>query len=119
MNRKNILIIMGFLALISLLAITSISLQNLQNDFRLFNSYVGYIFHILSVKNFQDNQGQGQFDVAELVVGNEEGFCESVEGFWAEDTRECLNITERYCRMITGSMTIDEETGKLGNCVLK
>ena len=102
-----------------LLLIISFALFNAQKELRLFSNYVGYTFHILSVKNFQNNQGAGQFDVAELVVGNEDGYCKSVDGFWVESTRECLNISERYCRMITGSMIIDEQTGKLGNCILK
>lgn len=94
-----------------------VTLQINQKDFRLYSNYMTYTFHVLSIKNFQDNQEQ--FDVAELVVGNEKGYCESIEGFWNEDTRECLNVSEIHCRMITGSMINDKETGKLGNCILK
>ena len=117
MNKKNILIITSFAILIGLLIITNITLYQTQNDFKLFSNYIGYTLHVLSIKNYQDSEEQ--FDISELVVGNEKGFCESVEGFWVEETRECLNISERYCRMITGSMTIDQETNTMGNCILK
>ena len=117
MNKKNILIITGFVVLSVLLIITSISLHQTQNDFRIFTNYIGYVFHVLSIKNFQDSKDH--FDISELVVGKEKGFCESVDGVWVEDTRECLNISEIYCRMITGNMTVEQETNKFGNCILK
>ena len=99
------------------LIITSITLYQTQNDFRIISNHIGYVFHVLSIKNYQDSKDQ--LDISELVVGYEKGFCESVDGVWVEGTRECLNISEIYCRMITGSMTVEQETNKLGNCILK
>lgn len=108
---------MGFVILSVLLIITAITLHHTQNDFRIFTNYIGYVFHVLSIKNFQDSKDH--FDISELVVGKEKGFCESVDGVWVEGTRECLNISEKYCRVITGSMTVEQETNKFGNCILK
>lgn len=117
MNKKNILIITGFVILIVLLLGTYLALFNLQKDFRIMDNFMGYTIHVLSIKNYE--KGHDAFDLKELVVGKEKGYCESVEGFWNESTRECLNIHERHCRLITGSMEINNETGKMGNCILK
>lgn len=117
MNKKNILIILGFVILGTLFATTLFALYELQNDFIIMNNFIGYTIHLLSIKNYEN--GQDAFDLTELVVGKEKGYCEAVQGFWNEETRECLHIHEKHCRLITGSMTLDEQTGKLGNCILK
>lgn len=117
MNKKNILIITGIGILFTLLIITSIALVNTQKELRLLDNFVGYTIHQLSIKNYE--KGYDVFDLKELVVGNEKGYCEAVEGLWNEETRECLNIHEKYCRLITGSIKIEDESGKMGNCILK
>ena len=117
MNKKNILIIIGLGVLLTLLVITSFILSNTQKDLRIFNEFYGYTFHQLSIKNYQ--KGYDTFDIKELVVGNEKRYCEIVEGFWDKKTRECSNIDERYCKLITGSMAVDNEAGKMGNCILE
>lgn len=117
MNKKNISIIIGYVILSILLIITTNTLFQLQTDFRIMNNFIGYTIHVLSINNYE--KGYDAFDLKELVVGKEKGFCESVDGFWNEQTRECLKINEKYCRLITGGMEINNETNEMGNCIIK
>ena len=84
--------------LLTLLIATSFTLSNAQKELRLIHNFMGYTLHQLSIKNYE--KGHDAFDLKELVVGNEKGYCEAVEGFWNEETRECLNVHEKYCRLL-------------------
>lgn len=114
--KKNLLIITGFVILSALLIMTSFALFNAQKDLIIFTDFTSYTLHVLSVKNYE--KGHGEFDLKELVVGNERGYCRAVGGFWDEESRECLNVDERYCRLITGSMIVDEDD-KTNKCILE
>jgi len=71
---------------------------------------LGLILHLYGNEIFKIT-GDGM-DYVELVRGNEDRFCDAIDGFWNEENRKCHNVSYESCRQITGTMIED-------TCILK
>lgn len=111
------LAIAGLVALAGMLVQVSVAHEELKKDFRILDNFVGLTLFNLSVKHHQNTGVPLYLD--ELVAGNEESYCNTVDGTWNGQTRECLDISEKHCILITGSVVLDGESGKAGRCIIK
>lgn len=101
MNRKNILIAIGFTVLISLVLLYAVALHQTQNELGYKSRLFSLTFSIIS-HEFQQ-RGFDPIQFPQLVIGNEARFCQIYDGTWNSLTQECHGISESHCKIITGT----------------
>ena len=116
LNKNYILLLTILIILSVLLVFHSIALNSSQLEAKHTNQILGITLHLFSIKMYELT-GNG-IDYAEMVQGNEDRYCEAIEGIWNEDSRECLNISAKNCRLITGTMVESLNNNEL-SCYLR
>ncbi len=117
LNKKDVLIIAGFVVLTGLLIQSLSTNAEMLNDSVVTGAITNLVISHLSIKNYE-NTGE-PYDFVGLVAEYKSAYCNVIEGTWNEQTEECLGASEKYCRLIGGSTNFTGEPGKTGQCILE